>query len=234
MKYKHVIFDFDNTLWDFSQNSKESLKELYNSHERLQKAFDSFERFFETYEKNNNALWQRYRDGEIDKEFLAVNRFAFTLREGGIFEVEYAQKLNSEYLALTTTKTLLIPNALEILKYLKDKKYEIHILTDGFFEVQFLKLKQSKLAPYISNLITSEEFGKLKPDPDLFNFALEKINASKEQTIMVGDDYENDIIGAYEAGIDQIFFNRKNIPLDSLEIKPTYTIHNLLEIKQIL
>ncbi len=233
-KYQHIIFDFDNTLWDFATNSKESLLELYNKHQKLQQKFGSFENFYNLYEKYNIELWKLYRKGEVSKDGLSTNRFAFPLREVGIRDIEYATKLNSEYLALTTTKTKLKPYAIDVLKYLKSKGYNLHILTDGFFEVQFLKLKTSKLIPYITHIIVSEEVGFLKPDSRLFQYMTEKIGADKSQMIMVGDDYENDIIGAYNFGMDQVFYNIKNLDIDALPIKPTYTIFSLIELKDIL
>ncbi|MBN2892779.1 MAG: YjjG family noncanonical pyrimidine nucleotidase [Bacteroidales bacterium] len=230
-QYKHVFFDFDNTLWDFTYNSKESLNDVFLKYQ-LFNYFVDFEDFYEKYEENNTNLWNEYRQGLISKESLTFRRFSVILEK---FEIpdsrNISQKINSDYLSLTTTKTKIIDDAYEILNYLKNK-YELHILTDGFFEVQVVKLRTSKLSPFISNVITAEEIGFLKPSIELFQHALKSVNATKEESIMIGDSYESDIIGAKNAGIDQIFLNHNN--RSDLEIKPTYTVTKLKEIIEIL
>lgn len=228
--YKHIFFDFDNTLWDFTQNSKESLNDVYIKHE-LSDYFVNFDDFFEKYEKTNLKLWGEYRKGKISKEALSVRRFSYILDEVKYPDHNLAQKLNSDYLTSTTTKTKIIDYAFDVLNYLKNK-YQIHIITDGFFEVQLVKLKSSKLSPFISNVITAEEVGFLKPNIELFEEALASVNAKKEESIMIGDSYESDILGAHNAGIDQIFLNPDN--KTDLETKPTYTVTNLKEIIDIL
>jgi putative hydrolase of the HAD superfamily len=229
-KYKHIFFDFDNTLWDFTHNSKESLNDVFIKYE-LSNYFSDFNDFFEKYEKTNLKLWEDYRKGKISKETLSIRRFSIILDEVKYPDFTLAQKLNSDYLTLTTTKTKIIDYAFNVLNYLKNK-YLIHIITDGFFEVQIVKLKTSKLSPFISNVITAEEVGFLKPSIELFEEALESVKAKKEESIMIGDSYESDILGAHNAGIDQIFLNPDN--RTDLKIKPTYTISNLNEIMDIL
>jgi putative hydrolase of the HAD superfamily len=227
-KYKHLFFDFDNTLWDFSTNSKESLKEVYEKY-NFQENFKSFDEFFEIYEKKNLKLWNEYRNGDISKETLINQRFAFAA-EAKEMRVNPSQ-LNNDYLTFTTKKTKVLDDAHDLLKYLKDK-YLIHIITDGFFEVQIIKLRTSKLSPFITNIITAEEIGRLKPAKELFDYALQHAGATKEEAIVIGDCYETDIIGAHNAGIDQIFLNTKNV--SDLPVKPTYIVKSLKEIMNIL
>jgi putative hydrolase of the HAD superfamily len=124
-----------------------------------------------------------------------------------------------------------LDDAHDLLKYLKDK-YLIHIITDGFFEVQIIKLRTSKLSPFVTNVITAEEIGRLKPAKELFDYALQHAGATKEESIVIGDCYETDIIGAHNAGIDQIFLNTKNV--SDLPVKPTYIVKSLKEIMNIL
>lgn len=228
-KYKHVFFDFDNTLWDFTQNSKESLHQIYTKY-NLERFFKDFETFYNEYEKTNQELWEEYRQGNISRETLSIRRFYF-ISELLDIQKYTPEALNREYLALTTQKTKVIDYAHEILQYLKNK-YSVHIITDGFFEVQIIKLQTAKINPLIDKVITAEEIGVLKPNKKLFDYALEKTGASKEESIMIGDDYDNDIIGAMNAGIDQIFFNTKGIK--NLPKKPTFEISKLEEIKNIL
>jgi len=229
--YKHIIFDFDNTLWNFDKNSRESLLKVFTKN-KFDEKFESFDKFFEIFETINTKLWEQYRKGLVTKYALGLHRFAKTLATVNINEDEFAVKLNNEYLANTTTKTELIPHTFEILHYLKDKNYPLHILTNGFFEVQFLKLRNSKLETYFQNMITSEEAGALKPSPKIYKFALEKIGALPEECLFIGDTYDIDIVGAQNVGIDQVHFNRNNTSVD--DIAATHTIHSLLDLKNIL
>jgi len=227
-KYKHIFFDFDNTLWDFTYNSKESLKEIFAKY-NFEKDFENFENFYQIYEKNNEELWEEYREGNISKESLTSRRFLFAT-EKRHSEINPIQ-INSDYLALTTQKTKVIENAQALLRYLKDK-YILNILTDGFFEVQMVKLRTSKLSAYISNIITAEEVGHLKPNKELFEFAVSACDATIEESIMIGDNYQTDILGAQRAGMDQIFFNREN--KTEFEIEPTFVVSSLKDIMDIL
>jgi len=230
IKYKHILFDFDNTLWDFDKNSKESLLQVFEKYKMIER-FESFETFYEIFEKHNLALWADYRNGLLDKYALGLYRFSRTLETVKVKDADLALKLNSEYLANTTLKTELIPNAFEILYYLREK-YDLHIVTNGFYEVQFLKLRNSKLESFFKNLITSEEANALKPNPIFFKYTLEKLEATPENCIIIGDNYETDILGARNANIDQIFFNRYNE--NYISEKPTFEINSLLELKNIL
>ena len=230
-KYKHIFFDLDNTLWDFSTNSRESLKDIYDNY-FFEKEFKSFENFFSIYEEENTKLWNKYREGNISKETLSVRRFKFAsdarLKPSDLTPFI----LNSEYLANSTQKTKIIKGARNILNYLKKKEYNIHIITDGFFEVQVIKLRNSKLSSHISSVITAEEIGYLKPQKELFEFALETCETNTEESIMIGDSYDNDILGAKNIGMDQIFFNPNNFNIENN--LATYTISSLEEIKKIL
>ncbi len=228
-KYKHILFDLDNTLWNFDKNSKEALSQVFDKY-KLETHFGNFENFDQIFDHHNLILWKKYIDGEIDKYALCLRRFNKTLETVNISDPELAARLNSEYLANTTLKTELMPDAFEILVYLRHK-YEMHILTNGFYEVQFLKLRNSKLQNFFVNLFTSEETQALKPNSKFFDYVLERIQAKPEECIMIGDSYEIDIIGASNVGIEQIFFNYKKKTYQGM--KPTYEIINLSEIKNI-
>lgn len=228
-RYKNIFFDLDDTIWDFSANSKESLKDLFHKY-HFNDNFNSFDDFFNTYEKINSELWQEYRIGNISKETLSARRFQFASDAKKKQEIT-PFILNAEYLATNTQKTKTIDDAKKVLTYLKNK-YTINIISDGFFEVQVVKLRTSNLSSFISNIITAEEVGYLKPKKQLFEFALDTCCASIEDSIMIGDSFENDIVGAKNTGMDQIFFNRNN--LSNLAFEPTYTIKSLIEIINIL
>jgi len=148
--------------------------------------------------------------------------------------VKEAGKISISYLAYMTEKPFVEENAVKALIYLKNKGYGIHIISDGFFEVQMVKLKISKMMDYISTITISEEIGKLKPSPEIFDFALKKAKAEKDESIFIGDDYKNDILGAKNYGIDQILYNRKGYTEEELTEKPTFIVNNLMEITEIL
>lgn len=230
-KYKHILFDLDDTVWDFQANSRDSLKEVYENR-NLQKRFDNFEQFVEIYHKHNKALWEQYLRNEISKYSLGLNRFFLTLMEVGVSDADFANKLNAEYLAATTVKTKLVDGAFSVLMEL-NKKYKLHVLTNGFFEVQFLKIRNSKIESFFTHIVTSEECNALKPNKAIFEYALDKIGAKAEECILIGDNQVTDIEGAQNVGVDQVFYNPNQTAL-SIEKKPTYEVKHLKELIEIL
>lgn len=229
-KYKNIFWDLDRTIWDFEKNSLETFKEIYTKHNLQQKGIKSFDSFMKTYRKHNIMLWGLYRKGEIEKEKLSVDRFRITLEEFGIENLSLAIDMSVDYLKLSPEKTNLFPYAHTILVYLSNT-YRMHIITNGFKEVQYKKIRNSNLEKYFDKIIISEEIGYKKPDKNFFKCSLEKANAKAEESIVIGDDLNVDIIGARNAGIDQIFFNNNKIPHTE---KITYEISSLLELKKIL
>lgn len=227
--YKHVFFDLDRTLWDFDQNMVDALRDIYFDF-NLESYFPDINTFITTFIKHNDYLWEKYRLGELKKDVLRYKRFELTLRDYGVNEPLIAKKMGEDYIRITPLKTALVPNAREILEYLKPK-YKLHIISNGFDEVQFPKLEKCHIAQYFEKVITSETSGYHKPCPEAFGYSLSTVNARKEESIMIGDDLEIDIIGAKKFGMDQIFFNRHSI---SHKTKPTHEIRTLLEIKKIL
>lgn len=147
-----------------------------------------------------------------------------------IADEELAQEMNVRFLDLLPTRTILFPYAIEILQYLTDKKYELHLITNGFEKTQHNKLKYSGLDRYFKEVITSEGSNSLKPNKEIFDFAFEKTGATQEESIMLGDNIEVDILGAMNAGIDQVFINHNNILFD---VKPTYVVNSLKELEEI-
>ena len=148
----------------------------------------------------------------------------------GIDELGTAKKMASDYIRISPTKTKLYPNAIEVIEELS-KKYKLHILTNGFSEVQFIKVENSGLAPFFETIITSEMAGFQKPKPEIFHYTLNKTGAKRENTLMIGDDLEADILGAKNVGIDQIFVNFEKKPHSE---KPLHEVNSLLEILEIL
>jgi putative hydrolase of the HAD superfamily len=227
--YKHVFIDLDDTLWDFHANAKLSLQEVYENR-NLNRYFEDFEHFFIIYAKRNLELWEMYGKGEISKEFLMVERFRHPLALMGVDNDELAIQIGDEFLDILPTKTMLVPYAIELLDYLFPK-YSLTIISNGFVEVQYKKLRSSNIEHYFSHIVLSEAAGALKPDKRIFEYALELNNAIASETVMIGDSYTADIVGARNAGIDQVFLTQQH---DSKQINATYLVKSLDELIRIL
>ncbi|HXB44458.1 MAG TPA: YjjG family noncanonical pyrimidine nucleotidase, partial [Puia sp.] len=209
-KYKHLFFDLDHTLWDFEANSKLTLQELYDTLELQSKGIDDFDLFQKNYLVHNDTLWERYRNGSIKVDELRWKRMALTLLDFKIGDEMLAKEMAIKFLELLPTRKLLFPYAVEILQYLSRKNYQLHLITNGFENVQHSKLKNSGIEKYFTAVVTSESSGSLKPHKEIFDYALTKTGAQKTQSIMIGDSIEVDIQGAMNAGIDQVYVNHLN------------------------
>ena len=229
MKYKHIFFDLDRTLWDFDTNMRLTLEEIFYRH-KLDRAFGDFNNFFETFMGHNERLWDHYRKGNMKKEILRFKRFDLTLRDVGIKDEILAQVIGDEYITESPLKTALIPHAIEVLDYLNGK-YGLHIITNGFNEVQFSKLKLCGLDKYFQKVITSEMSGYHKPRPEAFGYSLSAANAKKAESLMIGDDLEIDILGAKNFGMDQVFYNADGVKHNE---ELTFEINTLQELMNIL
>lgn len=228
--YKNLFIDLDDTLWDIHQNGRECLEEIYRDYGYAQ-FYPAFENYYNVYMPNNHRLWALYREGKIKKEELIVERFLIPVREFGITDPAYAKNLSDDFLERTTRKTRLIHGAMDLLDYLKPR-YRMHILSNGFREVQYKKIENSGLLPYFDKIILSEDAGINKPHPDIFTYALVNTNARRNQTVMIGDSWDADIVGARDSRIAQIWFNPHNEQTAGFE--PTFTVKTLAEIKEIL
>jgi len=204
--YRHLFFDLDRTLWDMDRNAKETLAELFERYNMRERGIASAEIFIDHYNRYNDLLWDRYRRKLIDKAALRALRFKQTLAHLGIHDAELTSRFDHEYIEEAPKKKNLIPGTLEMLDDLK-KEFHIHIITNGFPEVQHHKIKHSGLQDYFDVIITSEGCGYSKPDARIFAHALKKSGAKKEEALMIGDDLAVDIVGARNAGWDQVFFN---------------------------
>jgi len=229
-KYEHIFFDLDKTLWDFTSNTNDTFADLFSHFELKEKGIPSVEILHEIYDKHNDQLWDMYRNGLIEKDFLSVQRYILSLEEFNIYDRLLAETMSKEYLRLSPLKTKLIPGTHEVLEYLHDK-YKLHIITNGFNEVQYIKIERSGLKKYFDKVITSEDAGCNKPNPAIFNFALNEANAHASESLMIGDDLEVDILGARKAGMDQLLVNfEKIVHTNSISFEVT----SLLEITKIL
>lgn len=205
-KYRHIFFDLDHTIWDFDKNAEETLHELYIIHKLKDIGLHSPELFIETYTRNNHQLWARYHVGEITKDYLREARFKTTFLELGVHPDVVPVGFENEYVKLCPTKTNLFPDAHEVLTYLKSK-YILHLISNGFKESTEIKIAGSKIGDYFDQIIISENVGVNKPDPAIFQHALDVSDAKKEESMMIGDSIEADVRGALSFGMDAIFFN---------------------------
>ena len=230
-KYKHIFFDLYRTLWDFDTNSHQTFKEIYQKFRFMENGILDFDKFFNDYKKINHNLWDEYRRGMIEKDFLNVERFYQTLLSYGIEDREKAAQMAHNYITVSPTKTHLFPHTKEILSYLKNKNYSLHIITNGFPEVQHIKVRNADLEKYFNQLIISEEVGFKKPAKEIFDIAVEKAGAKASESVMIGDDLEVDILGGNEMGMTTVWVNYHG---DSGDIEPDYEVKNLREIEGIL
>lgn len=223
---KHIFFDLDRTLWDFEINSKETLSDIFFKFELKDLGVPCVEDFINKYQIHNEELWKLYRKDNIKKEELRSRRFNLTLKDYGIYNEKLAFDIGEEYIRESPIKTKLFPFTIEVLEYLYPS-YDLHIITNGFQEVQYVKLSNSNILKYFKNVVTSEEVGNKKPSPNIFNYALRVAHANINNSIMIGDDLEADIIGARSLGMDQIYFNPKKY---SYNQQVTYDISCLSEL----
>lgn len=226
---KHIFFDLDRTLWDFEANSKKALQEIFLEYELISH-FNHFESFHHTYLKINADLWKKYGKKKITKEQLRDTRFLKTLEQHQVNDALLAEKISESYINLSPKQTLLFPNALDTLSALKDKGYILHIITNGFQEVQYIKLNESKLSPFFDVIVCSEHIGFNKPDKRIFIHALELAGAKAEDSMMIGDDLQVDVLGANQVGMEAVLFD----PEKKHRSKAFRVINDLKEILEFL
>lgn len=230
-QYQHLFFDLDHTIWDFETNAKETLQDLYIQHALIERGINDFDGFFERYSYHNERLWDKYTKGLIKQDELRWKRMWLALLDYKIADEQLSRQMAIDFLNLLPTKKNLFPHTIEVLDYLRNKNYVMHLITNGFEAVQHNKIRNSNLEQYFTEVITSEASNSLKPQKEIFEFALQKSGASVDTSIMIGDNQEADIQGGINAGMDTVFVNHlKVIPT----VKATYTIEHLQELEGIL
>jgi len=228
-QYRHIFFDLDRTLYDFDRNNRETILQLYQAFGLSQLGAPAFDSFYKTYTRINLPLWERYKKQEISKEYLNITRFAETLKTFGI-DHGMAGTFASEYIRLSPLQINLLSGALEILAYLFGK-YTLHIITNGFSEIQYQKISATGIGQFFEHVIVSEDAGAQKPDKRIFEFAFKKTGARAEDSVIIGDDPKTDILGAQLVGMDQIWLAQPN---ETSAYVPTFQIGHLPELKTIL
>lgn len=231
-QYQHILFDLDHTLWDFEKNSEETIYTLYEEFELAGFAMFDKDSFYKKYKFVNALMWDLYNKGKIDQKELRENRFKKTLMGLGLEEHEVPAGISDAYTDLCPTKTAVFPYTYEVLQYLQPK-YNLHIITNGFKEVQHIKMASSNLHGYFKEIVTSECCGYKKPDRRMFEHLLDRIAVTPDNCLMIGDNFECDVEGAMACGIDQVYFNPEGVR-SKKRPKPTYEIMCLSELKSIL
>jgi putative hydrolase of the HAD superfamily len=230
MQYKHLFFDLDHTLWDFEANSRLTLQQLYHSLGLEARGVNDFDLFHRRYTAHNEKLWDRYRKGFIKVDELRWKRMWLTLLDFRIGDEVLARTMDVQFLEGLPSRNLLFPYTLEILNYLTNKGYQLHLITNGFEKVQQSKLENSGLTGYFREVITSEGSNSLKPQKEIFEYAFRRAGADPAESIMIGDSIEADIQGGINAGIDQVYVNHLGV---APSVKPTYTVGSLKELEEI-
>lgn len=227
-KYKYFLFDIDRTLWDFDANAAIAMRMVLD---KFQLPIGSFNDFISQYEVINHHLWDEYEAGRVTKEYLRRERFYQTLKNNyNIDDFALSEKIGREYLEFMALGKELMPGALEVLQMIESKGGKMAIVSNGFKEVQYRKMRVSGIETFFSAVMISEEIGAHKPHPAIFQMAMESLGGNKAETLMVGDDYKNDIEGAMSFGIDQYYYNPRHIPCGN---GATYESANLLDLIEI-
>ncbi len=228
-RYRHIFFDLDHTLWDFRTNSRATLEELYHDEALLTLGVTDANAFIEVYEEVNGVLWARYESGRLHRDVLRVLRFRDTLLRFGVRDEKTAVRLGRAYLERCPKRPALMPGARELLESLRPL-HRLHIITNGFDEVQRVKLESSGIAHLFAAVVTSERAGARKPDPRIFHRALRDADAAVCESLMVGDNPEADMAGARSVGLDHAHFTAATDP-DPLA---TYRVASMAELQRLL
>ncbi|MBC3784310.1 YjjG family noncanonical pyrimidine nucleotidase [Spirosoma utsteinense] len=230
MKYRHLFFDLDHTLWDFDRNSAESIAELFETFRLADAGIASAAEFSTHFIAINRQLWADYDQNIITHNYIRENRFPMVFRSLGVDESTIQADLNAEYLNILPRKPHLLESAREVLDYLKGR-YTMHIITNGFAEIQAVKMDSAEIAHYFTHVVTNGLIDAKKPDPVIFQYAMEISGADVSESLMIGDSYGADILGAKGVGMDTVFYNTGGIVVND---KPTYDIRHWNELMNIL
>lgn len=228
---RHIFFDLDNTLWNHRKNAELTLRQLFKKekiNEIYQLNFDDFHREYFTINEN---LWANIRDGKIDKDYIRKHRFYDSFLFFGIDDFELSQRFEHSFLDEIIEYNELVDGTFELLEYLASKHYKMHILSNGFQEVTHRKCELSGIQNYFETITSADEINIRKPRLEIFEFALRKANASKKESIMIGDDWIADIEGATAFGMKAVFYDVFN---DDFKAKEVNVIKKLSELKDIL
>ena len=234
-KYKDLFIDFDDTLYDTYGNAVIALRETFDAF-HLERYFADPQVFYDAYWAANIDLWTRYSKGEIDRPYLIVERFRRPLSTGEGLDVTeaFCLEMSDRFLDFCSSKPGVVDGAHELMGYLKQKGYRMHMCSNGFHEVQYKKLAACGLRDFFDTVILSEDAGVNKPSPQYFDYALKVSGAERATTLMIGDNLNTDVLGALNAGLDAMLFNRWNIEKTDIPPTVTFVVDRLLDIRNVL
>ncbi|HLT71299.1 MAG TPA: YjjG family noncanonical pyrimidine nucleotidase [Cyclobacteriaceae bacterium] len=230
MKYKAVFFDLDHTLWDYETNSRETLVELYQHFDLSEKGVHNPDAFVGVFQQVNNKLWDQFDRGMITSDVIRKERFERILGAFRVSDARLASALTEEYLLACPRCCNLMPHALDTVQYLSDR-YALTIVTNGFEDIQTIKLMAGNLHNFFNHVVTSQKAGHRKPAKEIFEYALRCNGIEPHQAVMVGDNLLTDIGGAINASIDAAFFNPG---MTQHEQPVRYEIRSLKELRELL
>ena len=231
MKYKSIFIDLDDTLWAFTENARDTFEDMYHQY-RFERYFQSFDHFMKLYTPKNLELWDLYGRHEISKDELNARRFSYPLLQVGVDDPALVKAYSDGFFATIPYKRKLMPHAMEALEYLSGK-YRLYILSNGFRELQEQKMRSADILHYFRKIVLSEDIGVHKPFPALFNFAMSATQSEFRTSLMIGDNWKNDIVGAREVGMGQGYYCPDAEP-SVLEFQPTFLLRDWEEIEKVL
>lgn len=231
MEYRSIFIDLDDTLWAFTENARDTFEEMYHQY-RFERYFQSFDHFMELYVPKNLELWDLYGRHEISKDELNARRFSYPLLQVGVDDPALVKAYSDGFFAAIPYKRKLMPHAMEALEYLSGK-YRLYILSNGFRELQEQKMRSAGILHYFRKIVLSEDIGAHKPFPAIFNFAMSATQSEFRTSLMIGDNWKNDVAGAREVGMGQGYYCPDAEP-SVLEFQPTFLLRDWKEIKKVL
>lgn len=231
LRYKNLFFDLDDTLWAFSQNARDTFQEMYLKY-GYDRFFRSFHHFYTLYQQRNKQLWVEYGNGQITKEELNRQRFLYPLQAVGAEDAHLAERFAADFFSVIPNKSGLMPHTREVLDYLAPK-YSLYILSNGFQELQCRKMRSAGISDYFKRVVLSDEIGVMKPWPAIFHFAMSATQSQLNESLMIGDSWDNDVAGAAGVGMHQVYFDVQGDG-KSASFKPTYRITDLKDLMDFL
>lgn len=231
MEYRSIFIDLDDTLWAFTENARDTFEEMYHQY-RFERYFQSFDHFMELYVPKNLELWDLYGRHEISKDELNARRFLYPLLQVGVDDPALVKAYSDGFFAAIPYKRKLMPHAMEALEYLSGK-YRLYILSNGFRELQEQKMRSAGILHYFRKIVLSEDIGAHKPFPAIFNFAMSATQSEFRTSLMIGDNWKNDVAGARDVGMGQGYYCPDAEP-SVLDFQPTFLLRDWKEIKKVL